>query len=199
MRIGTKSVLFGAHQFILHPIALAIAWTKLYGFPRDPRLLVAFIVHDLGYIGKPNMDGEEGETHPVCGAAIMRLLFGKAWSDFTLYHSRFYARRRNRPFSRLAVADKLASTLLPGWLYVTLVSLSGEIDEYMSYTAGKEGAFHSTGAVSGDVCLWYSELRVFMRDWAEKNKDVPKSEPGRTSESNSYCISQLRCHRRQNP
>lgn len=73
MKVGTKSVLFGAHCFFLHPWFVALAWWKMYGFPFDPRLWVAFFVHDLGYIGKPNMDGPEGETHPKLGAAIMRL------------------------------------------------------------------------------------------------------------------------------
>lgn len=75
MKIGTKSVLFGAHQFLLHPLFVAVAWWRLYGFPWDPRLWVAFFVHDLGYWGKPNMDGPEGEEHPWLGARIMGRLF----------------------------------------------------------------------------------------------------------------------------
>lgn len=50
--VGTKSVLFGAHCFLIHPLFVAAAWTKLYGFPRDIRLWAAFFVHDLGYWGK---------------------------------------------------------------------------------------------------------------------------------------------------
>ena len=73
MRVGTKSVLFGAHCFFLHPWFVALAWWQLFGFPWDPRLWVAFFVHDLGYLGKPNMDGPEGETHPELGATIMRI------------------------------------------------------------------------------------------------------------------------------
>lgn len=34
MKMGTKSVLFGAHQFLIHPIILAIAWWQLHGFKR---------------------------------------------------------------------------------------------------------------------------------------------------------------------
>jgi hypothetical protein len=176
MTIGTKSVLFGAHQFILHPIALTVAWTMLYGLPLDPRLLVAFIVHDWGYVGKNNMDGDEGESHPILGAAIMRLFFGKAWGDFSLYHSRFYARRRKRLYSRLAIADKLAVSIMPAWLYIPLVSLTGEIHEYMGHTAQKEaslGAFRNRGAEERNVRLWYSELRISLRQWAEENKHVP--------------------------
>ena len=75
MKIGTKSVLFGAHCFFLHPWFVAAAWWKLYGFPWDPRLWVAFFVHDIGYLGKPNMDGEEGERHPMTGADVCGKLF----------------------------------------------------------------------------------------------------------------------------
>ena len=75
MKIGTKSVLFGAHCFFLHPWFVEAAWWKLYGFPWDPRLWVAFFVHDIGYLGKPNMDGPEGELHPMVGADICGKLF----------------------------------------------------------------------------------------------------------------------------
>src|SRR5579863_3099451 len=98
MKIGTKSVLFGAHCFFLHPWFVAAAWWKLYGFPWDPRLWVAFFVHDIGYLGKPNMDGPEGESHPEVGARIMQRLFDRnlfgqgdavrhRWHDLCLYHS----------------------------------------------------------------------------------------------------------------
>ena len=137
MKVGTKSLLFGAHQFIIHPIIVFIAWTKLYGFPWDPRLWIAFIVHDWGYWGKPNMDGKEGETHVELGAKIMKWLFdGKTnipntyWYNFTLYHSRFYAKNNNRPISRLCVADKYAIVLEPTWLYLPRVIFSKEIKEY---------------------------------------------------------------------
>jgi hypothetical protein len=173
MRIGSKSLIYGAHQVLIHPIAIAYAWTKLYGFPLDLRLWCAFLIHDWGYWGKSNMDGESGERHPVKGAAIMRLLFGKAWGDFTLLHSRFYATKLNRQFSRLAVADKLASTVLPAWLYVPMVCLTGEADEYMHCTSLKEGSkFRSQGVISGDVRLWYSELQTYLRGWVEIHKDV---------------------------
>lgn len=71
MTIGTRSVLFGAHQFFIHPWFVAWGWWKLYGFPWDPRLWAAFFLHDLGYLGKPNMDGPEGEEHPVLGAKLL--------------------------------------------------------------------------------------------------------------------------------
>lgn len=75
MNIGTKSVLYGAHCWFIHPWFVARAWWRLYGFPWDPRLWVAFFVHDLGYWGKPNTDGPEGEWHAAWGAGVMGWLF----------------------------------------------------------------------------------------------------------------------------
>src|SRR4051812_8551241 len=192
MKIGTKSVLFGVHQFLLHPLFIAIGWWQEYGFRRvriaervaytivdfetgnqvdfidytdtwllDPRLWVAFCVHDLGYIGKPNMDGSEGEEHVWLGAKIMHWLFDRPkakwvykaleghrhltpiftlnfkWRNFTLYHSRFYAKKNNSHFSKLCVADKLSIVLEPWWLYLPRVNWSGEIDEYMKLARPK--------------------------------------------------------------
>jgi hypothetical protein len=182
LRVGTKSVLFGAHAFWLHPGLVVLAWWKLYGFPRDIRLWVAFFVHDLGYWGKPNMDGTEGEKHPEFGARIMHILFDKRmyrvfsddpeymitqgwefletveesnrgmlhrytrkqtyWHDFCLYHSRFYARRDDKPISKLCIADKLSFCLEPAWLYLPRVIASGEIKEYMAISGRVEGSKH---------------------------------------------------------
>lgn len=75
MTVGTRSVLYGAHCFFIHPFFVAWAWWKLYGFPLDPRLWVAFFVHDLGYLGKPNIDGPEGQDHVFLGAKILGWLF----------------------------------------------------------------------------------------------------------------------------
>src|SRR5215207_1199502 len=131
MTVGTKSVLFGAHCFLIHWIFVAIGWTKLYGFPIDPRLWVAFFVHDIGYIGKPNMDGAEGELHPYWGACFMGVLFGKKWFDFCLLHSRFLAKKLGEDYSKLCVADKMAFQVQPRWMYLPMATWSGEVNEYM--------------------------------------------------------------------
>jgi hypothetical protein len=169
MKVGTKSVLFGAHCFLLHPFFVAASWTKLYGFPWDPRLWVAFFVHDLGYWGKPNMDGEEGETHVEFGAKVMRLLFGEKWGDFSMYHSRYYAKRNSRQPSKLCFADKLSFALTPRWLYLPMVNWSGEIKEYlrMAETADA-GHWKPTGY---DQRKWHGQLQQYMRDWVEEHKD----------------------------
>ena len=199
MKVGTKSVLFGAHCFFIHPWFVALAWWKLYGFPFDPRLWVAFFVHDLGYWGKPNMDGMEGESHPEFGANVMHLLFDRSifgreyanllasefdmpfydtkWRDFTYYHSRFLAKRDGRSFSRLCVADKLAFTLEPWWFYLPRVKLTGEIDEYVELAAAQRcgrGKYADDSVGSSESALthrgWFESLSIYMRQWVEEHK-----------------------------
>lgn len=222
MKVGTKSVLFGAHCFFIHPLFVAAAWTKLYGFPTDPRLWVAFYVHDLGYWGKPNMDGPEGEAHVELGASIMHRLFDRKvfdlsseesntyaevgalcdsgwkfgsyestcgrwnatvlaahWRDFTLYHSRFYAKRDGRPFSRLCVADKLAVALEPYWLYLPRVIASGEIHEYMNIREKPDSKYKGEPKVTQDADLkglsprraWWQRMTNYCRAWAYEHQD----------------------------
>lgn len=139
MQIGTRSLLFGAHQFALHPLCVALAWRRLYGrWPRDPRVWVAFVVHDLGYWGCADMDGAQGALHPLRGANLMGRWFDAPdiacwdgrWWRFTAGHSRTVARRLGIPTSPLMAADKLATVLMPLWLYAGLCRLTGEWREY---------------------------------------------------------------------
>jgi hypothetical protein len=159
LRVGTKSVLFGAHQFLLHPFFVAWGWMRLYGFPRDVRIWFAFFLHDIGYIGKENMDGPEGETHPELGAAVMGRLFGKEWGDFTLAHSRSYAKLRGIERSKLCYADKMASVLIPLWLYLVLITLSGEVHEYIR-NCNESGFYLGTDKIG-----W---AKVVRAHWKEK-------------------------------
>lgn len=191
MRVGTKSVLFGAHQFLIHPWFVAWAWWTLYGFPFDLRLWVAFFVHDLGYIGKPNMDGQDGELHPWLGARIMTSLFdiGRRtfrfsdmspigeWGFFALLHSRYYAKTMGMQPSRLCMADKLAIALTPGWLYLPMVRATGEIHEYMAHAKHRiTGNINITDeekgrVVSASQAEWYSGVQSYCRRWAMAHRD----------------------------
>lgn len=100
MKVGTKSVLFGAHSLLIHPWFVALAWWKLFGFPIDPRLWLAFWVHDLGYWKAPNMDGTEGEMHVFFGARIMGVFDADVYNVwFGWKHERF-ARLVDRLFGK---------------------------------------------------------------------------------------------------
>jgi hypothetical protein len=158
--IGTRSLLIGAHCWLLHPWLVAWGWWKLYGFPRDPRLWVAFVVHDWGYWGLPDMDGSKGQRHPEMGGRIMTQLFGKAWGDFTRLHSRYYARIEGRTVSRLCAADKLATTLVPARLYLWMTNLTGELDEYLDLA--RRADFY----MGNDPDEWFRLLSAHWRELA---------------------------------
>ncbi len=192
MKIGTKSVLFGAHFFLTHWFFVAWGWYLLYGQGgvrigtirkeddegvavnyqvyislRDPRLWIAFFIHDLGYWGKPNMDGPEGETHPEWACRVMNEWFGAPWGAFVLDHSRFYAKKGNRPVSPLCYADKLGITLEPAWFYLPRVRLTGEIQEYM-----KMAAVNSQGQVTAESEeAWYRNVQAYVKKWVDEHKD----------------------------
>jgi hypothetical protein len=172
MRVGTKSVLFGYHAFWLHPFFVAEAWRRIYGFPWDPRLWAAFFLHDAGYLGKRNMDGPEGKSHPFAGAALMHFLFDASpesfkWHDFCLFHSRSLARTYFKPFSTLCHADKLAFCLCPDWLLKTLYWLTGEGKEYMhSDYPGSLGDM--TGFFTDDIDEWIHRAKVHGYEYLRK-------------------------------
>lgn len=176
MKVGTKSVLFGAHCFLIHPWFIMAAWWKLYGFPWDPRLWVSFFVHDLGYWGKSNMDGAEGETHVEFGAWIMGI-FGKEWADFSRYHSRFYAKKDGVNPSKLCIADKLAICLEPSWFYLPRVNWSGEIHEYMKLAGQRKydgeplSKYESMKLSTKSQEDWFHAMVSYLLRWVEEHKD----------------------------
>lgn len=149
MKVGTKSLLFGSHQFIWHPIQVLIAWISLYSSLPSWRELICIIIHDWGYWGKPNLDGPEGDKHPEWAAIIAHRFLDrklyyevipnadvpvigrvrKTHSELCLYHSRHYAKRVSQTPSKLCWADKLCIKYDPWWFYLTRVWLSGEIKE----------------------------------------------------------------------
>ncbi len=189
MKIGTRSILFGIHQFAIHPWFVAWAWWRLYGFPRDPRLWIAFVIHDWGYWGKANMDGKEGEEHPEWAAKVMGRLFDRLrrtaanvprvhdryrtrfsiavdqtdcmyWEKLCRYHSRFLAKKDGQPYSRLCVADKFAIALQPWWWYLPVAWLSGELKEYM------QGKGARTPAGDRSTRKWYRDVQQYCKQWA---------------------------------
>lgn len=210
MRMGTKSVLFGVHQFALHPLFVARGWFHLYGFRRQsiglrrirrrgvlgwahveasilsPRVWLAFFVHDVGYLGKPNMDGPEGELHPYLGARILSFICGEPWGDFSLRHSRFLSKQLLLMPSALCFADKLAPAMTPRWLYLLLGNLTGEIAEYMSKSAhmNETGGKYSGQNISlANQREWYDDMTAYCTRYVDHHKDGRVDEWTRRSAS----------------
>ncbi len=114
MNTGTKSLLFGTHQFLLHPLFVIAAWRRLYGDWPDGPTLVAIFVHDWGYWGCEKMDDKKGEEHPIKGAKIVERLFpDRGLGELTRYHSRFLARREGARVSRMCLPDNYGVAMYP--------------------------------------------------------------------------------------
>lgn len=150
MKTGTKSLLFGVHQFIWHPFTVYLAWRKLNG-PPSWRELVCIIIHDWGYWGCDKMDDAKGELHPMVGAKLARRwLDGKQdglcetcrngqstscfggchYGKLVLLHSRHLAKRLYQDPSKLCWPDKYSIIYEPAWWYLLRARLSGELAEY---------------------------------------------------------------------
>lgn len=152
MKVGTKSLLFGIHQVFWHPIVVLRAWVYLFGWPSFKEF-ICIIIHDWGYAGKPNLDGPEGEVHPMLGAKIAGRLFGIDWFYFCLLHSRTMARKINMEPSKLCWADKLSFCFEPRWFYLIRAKMSNEIEEIF-YASIK------SGLIDGRMSLfqWYEAM-----------------------------------------
>ena len=139
MKTGTKSLLFGVHQFLLHPVVVTLGWRKWHGrWPRGLAEWVAILVHDWGYWGCDFMDSGAGADHPQVSATLAAYLLRhnpsarKKAVRLILGHSSGFASRRRMPKSALYVPDKLAILFEWKWSYVLRAVASGEIWEYIS-------------------------------------------------------------------
>jgi len=183
LKVGTKSLLFGVHQFLLHPIFVALAWRKFYGeWPTKPHpdywrrsrgerspqwpVWLAFLVHDWGYWGCATIDGEDGKQHPLVGAQILGRLYGEQWGRFCKYHSRSLARLDKVNPSDLCAPDKLAILFYPRWLYLLLARASGELLEYMRNSDSPAG--RSVGIDTSTPEAWFDSTRAYMLRVVEK-------------------------------
>lgn len=172
MNVGTKSILFGVHQFIIHPVSVFLAWHELYGWPNWKETVCIFI-HDWGYWGCHDMDGEEGKRHPEWAAGWAARHLGIHWYHVCLYHSRYYAKLLRSEPSQLCWADKLSCKYDPWWLYLPRAILSGEIKEYRQH-ASEFGAV----PLSASHRDWYRWAQPRMIGKAYRQDARPSYEAG---------------------
>jgi hypothetical protein len=177
MRMGTKSLLFGAHQIFWHPFTVFLAWLELYGWPNWKEMMCIFI-HDWGYWGLDNMEGDEGKKHPHLGANLAwkyldhkQVIFDDYGSSETiptasidktyfylcLFHSRTLADKHGMKPSKLCWADKLCVKYERWWIYLPRVFLSGEVHEYYQVALNAKLIEPGTSYIA-----WYNWARERM-------------------------------------
>ncbi|MDH5541934.1 MAG: hypothetical protein OEY64_03105 [Nitrospinota bacterium] len=154
MKLGTKTLLFGVHQVVIHPLLVTIAWCKLYKSFPSFKELVCIIIHDWGYWGKASLKCEDGDRHPELGAKIAGKLFGPEWSDFILGHSSFYIVRHHIKRSKLLAPDKYWHCFTPFWFYRWLSVPTGEMKHYRELGHARQVARFEASDEE-----WYEELK----------------------------------------
>jgi hypothetical protein len=116
------------------------------------------------------MDGVDGDRHPEWAGDLFYRL-GWTIEAHELYcHSRFWARKNEYLPSKLSYADKLGTALMPAWLWATLATLSGEVDEYMT---GKGREIH-TGNNGGSATAFFLRYRGICRRLLSEDR-APRS------------------------
>lgn len=175
MKVGTKSLLAGAHCLLVHPFMVWRAWGRLFGTTWDIRVICACFLHDIGYFHRDEMDGPSCEEHVVLGARIMGWLFGPHWADECYRHSRYWSQRMGLPVSRLCLADKLAFATTPAWLYIPMARWTGELAEYMQRSKERQAGDRSFTDEellllnSGDPRSWLLGLQSYTLRWVERH------------------------------
>lgn len=167
VKLGTKTLLFGVHQVVIHPLFVTIAWIKIYRSVPSWRELLCIIIHDWGYWGKSNLKDADGDRHPEYGAALAGKLFGPEWRDFILGHSSFYMCRHNVARSKLFAPDKYWHCMIPLWLYKVLAVPSGEFRHYREMNHARQVAEpHESDAE------WWAKLQKVCRDKVNDSYDI---------------------------
>lgn len=148
MKVGTKSILFGCHQFLWHPLTVLLAYRKLFRTWPDFYGCLCIFFHDWGYWGCGDIDGNEGKLHPLLGAQIVgklvywfdrwkkidrfpAMLHAGFQAERCLLHSGSTARDNNMKPSDICWADKYCVCLEPDWFYLFRTWLSGESKEFV--------------------------------------------------------------------
>jgi hypothetical protein len=119
-----RSYIIGMHNPIVHGLGIVEAWIKLYRCLPSVKECVCIFFHDIGYLRQNEIDGVS-DRHPEFGAEICGLM-GEQYYWLCICHSRSYAKKLNKPLSKLCYADKACLLMYPGWFFKRLIWIGGE-------------------------------------------------------------------------
>lgn len=130
MTEGTKSYLFGCHQFLLHPLWVLMAWKLEYKAWPCWWELICILLHDVGICGRQYMSNDKAkEGHWELGAALSSkiiMYLTPRRKRLTLSPTPYWYRARkliaghcpnesHLPKSKLFIPDKRSFLVAPIW------------------------------------------------------------------------------------
>lgn len=112
MTEGTRSLLIGCHQFIMHPIQVIRGWKWWFGYWPKPWQVICIFLHDVGLFGRQYLSDHEAKNgHWKFGAKIAKRLFGPKGYLFCAGHTPESGHTK----SDLWYADKASWLVAPMW------------------------------------------------------------------------------------
>lgn len=130
MNEGTKSYLFGCHQFLMHPLQVIRAWRMEYGTWPEWWQIIGIFLHDIGVCGRQYLSDDKAKIgHWKRGAHLARdivrfICLKLKYSDSKraiIVVSTFYLCAGHCPEesgfdeSKLSRADKRSWVIAPMW------------------------------------------------------------------------------------
>jgi hypothetical protein len=135
-----------------------VAWRWIYGSWPSWKEIAAICVHDWGYWGCAEMDGEDGIRHPEFGATIADNLLGEEYGNLVRGHSKGYADRLGVALSKLYAPDKLSHVFELAPFYVLRTRLTGELGQYRGMLWGRK----RVDDVDVSDANWFRVVRLRM-------------------------------------
>lgn len=166
MKTGTKTLIYGVHNPLLHGAFILVAWRKLFGQWPKWQELVCILIHDIGYWGCETVESKRGQEHPRVGAKWAGALFGEKYRKLVAGHSRHYAKTYGYELSDLFPADKYSFCLMPWWIYILLAKATGELSEYVADM--EEGNYGFGRYKFNSVKEWHRETSKQIAKITEK-------------------------------
>lgn len=140
-----------------------VAWIRLYRKLPGFWEFICILIHDWGYWGKDNLDGEEGEDHPRFAAELIHAITGNHYYwELCMFHSRFQAQKYRGDPSKLCLADKWGVAMLPTCVWVIMGRWTGEIEEYRS---NKKYEIFQQSRKSDYA--WFNDYKAICAEWVK--------------------------------
>lgn len=103
MKEGTKSVLFGCHNPVMHGLAVLRAWKQEYGSRPEWWQVIGIFLHDIGVWGRQYLSDDEAKKgHWILGA--WNTLYLVLWVGQTIFRESYKDANRRATYAWLFVA-----------------------------------------------------------------------------------------------
>jgi len=114
MKEGTRSLLFGYHNPVIHGLAVLIAWRREYHSWPKWWELICILLHDIGIWGRDYLSDDEAKKGHEMAGARLALAITRNERAYVLCYTHVTSNIRK---GRLWLPDKKSWLMLPNWVW----------------------------------------------------------------------------------